>query len=90
MTNPTAILFLAGSMLALSAHAQTSDCRLRGADTLINTGATYKKCLDLSALDNKTVIIPGLKNKLLAFSVRFGPRTLVPRLVRRMQERKRD
>ena len=58
MTNPTAILFLAGSMLALSANAQTSDCRLRGADTVINTGATYKKCLDLSALDNKTVIIP--------------------------------
>jgi short-subunit dehydrogenase len=34
----------------------------------------------------KTTIIPGLRNKLLAFSVRFAPRSLVPGIVRRLQE----
>jgi uncharacterized protein len=33
----------------------------------------------------KTTIIPGLRNKLLAQSVRFGPRKLVPMIVRAMQ-----
>jgi uncharacterized protein len=35
---------------------------------------------------NKIIIIPGLKNKLLAFSVRFAPRSLVTKVVRSMQE----
>lgn len=34
---------------------------------------------------NKTVIIPGLKNRLLVFSVRLVPRGLVPHLVRMIQ-----
>jgi len=34
----------------------------------------------------KTTIIPGLPNKLLAFSVRLGPRKLLPSIVRRFQE----
>jgi short-subunit dehydrogenase len=33
-------------------------------------------------------IIPGLRNRLLAFAVRLAPRRLVPRLVRRLQEKR--
>lgn len=35
----------------------------------------------------KTVVIPGVKNKLLAQSVRFTPRAAVTKLVRSFQER---
>jgi len=38
--------------------------------------------------DNKTVVVPGLKNKLLTESVRFTPRKLVTKIVRSMQESK--
>jgi short-subunit dehydrogenase len=34
----------------------------------------------------KTTIIPGLRNKILAFSVRLSPRKLLPTIVRLMQE----
>jgi len=34
----------------------------------------------------KTTIIPGWRNKILAFSVRLGPRKLLPTIVRLMQE----
>jgi short-subunit dehydrogenase len=36
-------------------------------------------------MNGKTTIIPGVRNKLLALSVRFGPRKLVPMIVRAMQ-----
>jgi len=39
-------------------------------------------------MKGKTVIIPGLKNKLLAFSVRFSPRNLAPHIVRMMQDKR--
>lgn len=39
-------------------------------------------------MENKTVIVPGVKNKILAESVRFTPRKLVTKLVRNMQESK--
>jgi short-subunit dehydrogenase len=35
----------------------------------------------------KTVVIPGLANRLLAQSLRVTPRKLVTRIVRAMQER---
>jgi uncharacterized protein len=38
--------------------------------------------------DNKTVVVPGLKNKLLIESVRFTPRKLVTKIVRSMQDKK--
>jgi hypothetical protein len=67
MTNTTDILgrispirlgFL-GLLTLGAAHAQTSsDCSLRGADTTLATGVTVKKCLDLDALNGKTVVIP--------------------------------
>lgn len=37
-------------------------------------------------MHSKRLIIPGLRNKILAWSVRLGPRKLVPSLVRLMQE----
>ncbi|ANB59910.1 SDR family NAD(P)-dependent oxidoreductase [Anoxybacteroides amylolyticum] len=40
-------------------------------------------------MNNKTVIIPGLANKLLAFSVRFMPRKFVTNIVRKVQDRVR-
>ena len=33
----------------------------------------------------KVIVVPGLKNRLLAFSVRLGPRTIVRKLVKRLQ-----
>lgn len=38
----------------------------------------------------RTTIIPGWRNKILAFSVRLGPRKLLPIIVRFMQEPARD
>ena len=38
-------------------------------------------------INNQTVIIPGLQNKLLALVVRFIPRNLLTRIVRSMQEK---
>jgi short-subunit dehydrogenase len=37
-------------------------------------------------MKGRTTIIPGLRNKMLAFSVRLGPRKLLPSIVRRFQE----
>ena len=39
-------------------------------------------------LQGKPLVIPGLRNKLLAFSVRLAPRRVVTRIARRMQETK--
>ncbi len=36
----------------------------------------------------RITVIPGLKNRLLAFAVRFAPRRLVPEVVRRLQEKR--
>ena len=36
----------------------------------------------------RTVVIPGLRNRLLAFSIRLAPRTLVTRVVRWIQEQR--
>jgi short-subunit dehydrogenase len=37
-------------------------------------------------MKGKTTIVPGLRNKMLMFAVRLGPRKLLPYIVRRMQE----
>jgi short-subunit dehydrogenase len=37
-------------------------------------------------MKGRTTIVPGFRNKLLAFSVRLGPRKLLPWIVRWMQE----
>lgn len=44
---------------AASLYAQpTADCSLRGADTTLVTGETVKKCLDVDALNGKSIVIP--------------------------------
>ncbi|WP_017715970.1 SDR family NAD(P)-dependent oxidoreductase [Kamptonema formosum] len=50
------------------------------AETVANIG--YR-----GLMENQTVVIPGLKNQLLALSVRFTPRDWVTKIVRNMQER---
>ncbi len=37
-------------------------------------------------MEHKVIVIPGLKNKILASSVRFSPRSIVPIVVRKMME----
>jgi short-subunit dehydrogenase len=37
-------------------------------------------------MKGKTIVIPGLENKILAKIVRFIPRSLVTKIVRKMQE----
>lgn len=46
-------------LLSLPARAQTpsAECGLRGADTVI-AGVTQKQCLDVTALDKRTLVIP--------------------------------
>ena len=39
-------------------------------------------------MKGKAVVIPGLKNKILAQSIRFSPRSLTPRLVKHLQKSK--
>jgi hypothetical protein len=39
-------------------------------------------------MKGKAVVIPGLKNKILAQSIRFSPRRLTPRLVKHLQKSK--
>jgi hypothetical protein len=48
------------AMFAVSAvEAQVkSSCVLRGQDTVLATGATVKKCLDLGALEGQNVVVP--------------------------------
>jgi hypothetical protein len=47
------------SIVTTGLHAQpTAECSLRGADTTLVTGVTVKKCLDLDALNGKSVQIP--------------------------------
>lgn len=54
---PARLAFI-GLLTVGAAQAQpTADCSLRGADTTV-AGVTVKKCLDLDALNGKTVVIP--------------------------------
>ncbi|MEH2395264.1 MAG: SDR family oxidoreductase [Nostoc sp.] len=41
-------------------------------------------------MTNKTVVVPGMRNKILTESVRFTPRNLVTKVVRSMQELKKN
>lgn len=55
--------------------------RMMDAATVANIG--YR-----ALMDGKTIVIPGIINKLMAKSVRFIPRNLVTKIVRKMQENK--
>lgn len=66
-------------------RAQMEDSRLfaRG----VMDAATVAAIGYRGLMQGKTVIIPGLKNRLLAFTVRFAPRRLVSRVVRMLQDK---
>ena len=53
----------------------------------IMDAATVAKIGYEGLMKNQTIVIPGLKNRLLTLSIRFTPRNLVTQLVRNMQER---
>jgi Mg-chelatase subunit ChlD len=58
-------IFLTSLFSAKSLYSQVkSDCVLRGQDTLLTTGVTLKKCLDLATLNTKTVVIPANVTKI--------------------------
>jgi short-subunit dehydrogenase len=49
--------------------------------------STVAECGYRGLMKDKTIVIPGWKNKLLAFSVRFAPRKLVAGMVRKIQSK---
>jgi short-subunit dehydrogenase len=53
----------------------------------IMDAATVAKIGYRGLMKGKTVVIPGVKNKILAWSVRFTPRNMVTQIVRGMQEK---
>jgi hypothetical protein len=55
-------------------------------DKIMEPKAVAKAGYD-GLMKGKTIVIPGLKNRLLAFSVRLTPRKTVARIARSMQER---
>lgn len=57
-----------------------SDQKIMDAETVAKIG--YR-----GLMNNQTVVIPGLKNQLLAQSVRVTPRKMVTKIVRKMQEK---
>lgn len=54
----------------------------------IMDAATVAKIGYQALFANQTVVVPGIKNKILSETVRFTPRKLVTKLVRSMQESK--
>jgi short-subunit dehydrogenase len=54
---------------------------------LIMDAETVAKIGYRGLMNNQTVVIPGLKNQLLAQSVRVTPRKMVTKIVRKMQEK---
>src|SRR5690606_30414749 len=52
-------LAILGFLCAIGAEAQTKRCDLVGRDSTIDGNSTqFKRCLDLTGLDGKTVLIP--------------------------------
>ena len=66
---------------AMENSKMVSGQKIMDAETVAKIG--YK-----ALFDNKTVVVTGVKNKLLSESVRFTPRKLVTKIVRSMQESK--
>ncbi|MBD2593628.1 short-chain dehydrogenase [Nostoc sp. MBR 210] len=68
-------------------RAAMEDSKLVSGQKIMDAETVAKIGYD-ALFDNKTVVVPGLKNKLLSESVRFTPRKLVTKIVRSMQESK--
>ena len=68
-------------------RAQMEDSQLVRGELM--DAATVARAGYEGLMKGRTVVIPGLRNRLLVEAVRVTPRALVPRVVRRMQERVR-
>ncbi|NEO63990.1 MAG: SDR family oxidoreductase [Moorea sp. SIO4G2] len=68
------------------ARANMEDSKLVSGQKIMNA-ETVARIGYLGLMKNRTVVVPGLKNQLLALSIRFMPRNLVTQVVRSMQER---
>ncbi len=53
----------------------------------IMDAATVARAGYRGLMAGKTVVIPGIRNRILVESVRFSPRNMVTQIVRNMQER---
>jgi uncharacterized protein len=69
--------------------AAMSDSKIASVNRMMDT-ETVAKIGYRSLMANKTVVVPGVRNKILTESVRFTPRNLVTKVVRRMHELKRS
>ncbi|MBE9007915.1 SDR family oxidoreductase [Fortiea sp. LEGE XX443] len=68
-------------------RAAMEDSKLVSGQKIMDAETVAKIGYD-ALFDNKPVVVPGLKNKLLTETVRFTPRRLVTKIVRSMQESK--
>ncbi|MEB3179101.1 MAG: SDR family oxidoreductase [Nostocaceae cyanobacterium] len=68
-------------------RAAMEDSKLVSGKKIMDAETVAKIGYD-ALMDGKTVVIPGVKNKIMAESVRFTPRKLVTKIVRNMQESK--
>ncbi|OUL18461.1 SDR family oxidoreductase [Nostoc sp. 106C] len=69
--------------------AAMKDSKISSVSRMMDT-ETVAKIGYRSLMANKTVVVPGLRNKILAESVRFTPRSLVTKVVKSMHEIKKN
>ncbi|WP_353931790.1 SDR family oxidoreductase [Okeanomitos corallinicola TIOX110] len=68
--------------------AAMEESKIAHVNRMMKTETVAKIAYD-SLMANKTVAIPGLRNKILAESVKFAPRNIVTKIVRNMHELRR-
>ncbi len=91
---PTASAFqetaaMSDSKIASVNRAAMSDSKIASVNRMMDT-ETVAKIGYRSLMANKTVVVPGVRNKILTESVRFTPRKLVTKVVKRMHELKKS
>ena len=69
------------------ARAKVKKSKLFSESSMMDA-TTVAKIAYRRLINNQTIIIPGLKNKFLAWGVKFLPRNVVPHIVRDLQESK--
>ncbi|MEH2076768.1 MAG: SDR family oxidoreductase [Nostoc sp.] len=69
--------------------AAMEDSKIASVNRMMDT-ETVAKIGYRSLMKNKTVVVPGMRNKILTESVRFTPRNLVTKIVRSMHELKKS
>jgi uncharacterized protein len=69
--------------------AAMEDSHIASVNRMMDT-ETVAKIGYRGLMKNKTVVIPGMRNKILTESIRFTPRNLVTKVVRSMHELKKS